>query len=83
MCRQNDLSLESGVYGVPILDEDKVLMELKCSGGIPLWMCNALSSNHIFKTSFSKYGTAYTELIFPNKKKHNINSSKEEEIYAN
>ena len=42
-------------------------MELKTSGGIPLWMTRFLTQNHIYKTSFSKYGTAYQTLIFPEK----------------
>lgn len=65
LCRQEDLSLESEVYGTPILPEGMVLMEIKCSGGIPLWMTNILSEEHIYKTSFSKYGTAYQTMIFP------------------
>ena len=65
LCRQDDLSLESEVYGTPILPEGKVLMEIKCSGGIPLWMTKILSEEHIYKTSFSKYGTAYQTMIFP------------------
>ena len=65
LCRQDDLSLESEVYGTPILPEGKVLMEIKCSGGIPLWMTKILSEEHIYKTSFSKYGTAYQTIIFP------------------
>ena len=62
---QEDLSLTSEVYGTPILPEGKVLMEIKCSGGIPLWMTQVLSKEKIYKTSFSKYGTAYEMLIFP------------------
>ncbi len=65
LCRQEDISLESAVYGTPILPEGKVLMEIKCSGGIPLWMTRALSQERIYKTSFSKYGTAYQTVIFP------------------
>jgi len=65
LCRQNELSLESEVYGTPILPGGKVLMEIKCSGGIPLWMTHVLSEEKIYKTSFSKYGTAYEMLIFP------------------
>lgn len=65
LCRQEDLSLESEVYGTPILPEGMVLMEIKCSGGIPLWMTKVLSKEHIYKTSFSKYGTAYQTMIFP------------------
>ena len=65
LCRQEDLSLESGIYGTPILPEGLVLMELKCAGGIPLWMTRVLTENRIYKTSFSKYGTAYKTLIHP------------------
>ena len=65
LCRLEDLSLESEVYGTPILPEGKVLMEIKCSGGIPLWMAHVLSKEQIYKTSFSKYGTAYQKMIFP------------------
>ena len=64
LCRQTDVNLCSTTYGTPILPEGKVLMELKCSGGIPLWMVDVLSREHIYKTSFSKYGTAYSTLIF-------------------
>ena len=71
LCRQDDLSLASDVYGTPILPEGKVLMEIKCSGGIPLWMTHVLSEEKIYKTSFSKYGTAYGMLIFP--KTHETN----------
>lgn len=65
LCRKTDLSLESEVYGTPILDDDLILMEIKCSGGIPLWMAHILSAERIYKTSFSKYGTAYETLIYP------------------
>ena len=72
LCRQDDLSLNSETYGTPILSEGKVLMEIKCSGGIPVWMTGVLSKEKIYKTSFSKYGTAYRTLIFP--QNHKINS---------
>ena len=61
--RRTDLSLTSAAYGDPILPEGRVLMELKCTGGIPLWMVRVLSREHIYKTSFSKYGTAYSMMI--------------------
>lgn len=68
LCRQEELSLEADVWGTPILEEGKVLMEIKCSGGIPLWMVRVLSQEKIYKTSFSKYGTAYRTMIFPKEK---------------
>ncbi len=57
--REKDLSLETKIYGTPLLQDGQVLMEVKTSGGIPLWMTHFLSEQHIQKTSFSKYGTAY------------------------
>ena len=65
LCRQEDLSLESEIYGTAILPEGMTLMEIKCSGGIPMWMTQVLSKEKIYKTSYSKYGTAYQRLIFP------------------
>ena len=65
LARDYDLSLESDAYGRSLLEEGKVLMELKCSGGIPLWMVHILSELRIYKTSFSKYGTAYQTMVFP------------------
>lgn len=73
LCRQTDISLCSEVYGTPILPEGKVLMEIKCSGGIPLWMTGVLSAEKIYKTSFSKYGTAYEKLIYPQLQKKQRN----------
>lgn len=71
LCRTEDLTLDSEVYGTSILPPNKVLMEIKCSGGIPIWMSEILSKEKIYKTPFSKYGTAYKTLIFP--KNHKIN----------
>jgi len=77
LCRKTDVNLCASVYGTPILPEGKVLMELKCTGGIPLWMAEVLSRERIYKTSFSKYGTAYTMLIFPEMNLPNVPKAKE------
>lgn len=63
--RQENLSLEAGIYGTPLLPEGMTLLEIKCTGGIPLWMTHLLSAEHIYKTSFSKYGAAYQAVIYP------------------
>ncbi|MGN0295311.1 MAG: polyphosphate polymerase domain-containing protein [Lachnospiraceae bacterium] len=68
LCRQENLSLEAEVGGIPLMDDGTILMEIKCSGGIPLWMIRVLSAEKIRKTSFSKYGTAYRNIIYPNRK---------------
>lgn len=59
LCRESDLTLRSEASGDRILEEGMYLMELKCPGAIPMWMTRVLSEEHIYKTSFSKYGTAY------------------------
>ena len=65
--REEDLSLCSEKYGNLLLDEDLVLMEVKVTGGMALWLTHFLTENQIYKTSFSKYGNAYKEMI--NRKK--------------
>lgn len=67
-CRLNNLTLQDDADGDDILDSNKVLMEIKCSKSIPLWLTSILSKEKIFKTSFSKYGTAYKTHIYPNLK---------------
>ncbi len=61
--RKKDLSLETDVWGTPLLEPGQILMEIKTPGGIPLWMTDFLTRNHIYKTSFSKYGEAYCREI--------------------
>lgn len=65
LCRQKEFKFEIEMDGIPVLEEDKVLMEMKCSGGIPMWMTEILSREKLYKTSFSKYGTAYQRIIYP------------------
>ena len=63
--RDTDLDLCAGAYGAPILPDDRVLMEIKVPDTMPLWLAQALSENHIYRTSFSKIGTCYTNFILP------------------
>lgn len=72
--RTTDLSLEAGVYGENILKPGQTLMEIKTSGGIPLWMVDVLTVQKLQKTSFSKYGNAYMTMFEREKE--------EEEAYA-
>lgn len=64
--RDTDLSLDAQIYGQPILAPGTVLMELKSGGALPMWVCRLLSEEGIFKTRFSKYGTAYRNSIAAN-----------------
>ena len=62
-CRESELTLTSDAYGTSLLEDGMYLMELKCPGAIPLWMTKILSEERIYKTSFSKYGTAYCSFM--------------------
>ncbi len=64
LARQQDLSLGIEPYGLALLPEGMTLLELKVSGAIPLWVTEFLTKQHIYKTSFSKYGTAYQKMLF-------------------
>lgn len=63
MWRDYDLSLTKPPYGRMILPPNTSLLEVKTSGGIPLWLSSVMSENGIFKTSFSKYGRAYEAIV--------------------
>lgn len=60
--REKDLVLNGNCYGIPLLRQDDVLMELKTSGSLPLWIARKLSELEVHKTSFSKYGCAYIKM---------------------
>ena len=60
--RRENFSLGSSVYGTPLLEEGQTLMEIKTSGYSSLDEPN-FTQCHIYKTSFSKYGLAYKNMI--------------------
>lgn len=61
--RTDDLNLCSKNYGEKILDDNKLIMEVKVSEGIPLWLTKFLTEQKIYKGKFSKYGTAYKKIV--------------------
>ncbi|MFI3168353.1 MAG: polyphosphate polymerase domain-containing protein [Faecalibacterium sp.] len=63
--RDCDVSLAPSAGDKPVLRDDSILMEVKIVGGLPLWFTHFLSEHQIYKTSFSKYGTAYTRYSQP------------------
>lgn len=66
--RQDRLSLSETPGGTSLLAPGLTLMEIKTSGGIPLWMTHCMAGARIFKTSFSKYGAAYQTMLRQNEK---------------
>jgi len=61
--RREDLRLELGDHGEPLLDKDVWLMEVKAEKTIPIWLTRMLSEYKLYKKSFSKYGTEFKTMI--------------------
>ncbi|MGB4984215.1 MAG: polyphosphate polymerase domain-containing protein [Erysipelotrichaceae bacterium] len=59
--RDNDLTLCGEMYGDRLIPKGIVLMEIKSTNPLPLWITNFLNQKCIFETSFSKYSRAYQE----------------------
>jgi hypothetical protein len=59
--RESFLDLSRGNWGTPLLKKDTLLMEIKVTGAMPLWLSHILNELEIFSTSFSKYGNIYKE----------------------
>ena len=57
-----NVSLIPSISDIKLLPNNFVLMELKVPFSIPYNLAKYLSSEKIFKTSFSKYGTAYKQI---------------------
>ncbi len=58
-----DLMEESSVMRRHVTAPDQVIMEIKCAGGYPVWLCELLSSVAAYPRSFSKYGNAYKRVL--------------------
>jgi len=62
--RLDDLDITHGFYGKKLLDEDELIMEIKTSSAMPLWLVKVLNELKIYPTSYSKVGNVYKkELI--------------------
>lgn len=60
--RDYDVDLTSGRYGLPLLEEGQVIMEIKISGQYPQWLADILTKYRLEDQSFSKYGRAYLKM---------------------
>ena len=68
--RENELRLDRGSAGIGLLPKDRVLLEIKTAGAMPLWLADALDAEGILPGSFSKYGEAYLRTL--ETKKHPV-----------
>ncbi len=65
MARNSNVSLYSSENDMEVLSSDSVVLEVKTVMGLPNWFLDFISENHIYKTSFSKYGMAYQTYFMP------------------
>lgn len=59
--RDENLNLDMGSWGKPLLEPGSCLMEIKIAGAMPLWLGTILDELKIYPASFSKYGQAYVK----------------------
>ncbi len=63
--RTNDVSFYSSEDDLSVVPSECVLLEVKTVEGLPFWLLDFMNQNKIYKTSFSKYGTAFNKFILP------------------
>lgn len=61
--RMEALDLTTSLEGTSLLPAGSTILEIKVQGAMPLWLASILSQGRIYKTSFSKYGEAYTRML--------------------
>lgn len=63
--REEDLDLTKGDRGELLLEEEKVILEIKVGAAYPFWLVQTLERLSIYPGSFSKYGSIYKKIILP------------------
>ena len=58
-----DLFEDGSAARRPVTGGGQVVMEIKCAGGYPTWLCGLLSSVGAYPRSFSKYGNAFKRVL--------------------
>lgn len=64
--RTEGLDLRNDHYGTDILKEGQSLMEIKSGTAMPLWLVDIINKTGVRRSSFSKYGNAYTSILKDN-----------------
>lgn len=61
--RWEDVRLTGPDEGEPVLSGDVTILEVKTTGGMPLWLVDYLSQNGVRKARVSKYGRAWEKRL--------------------
>ena len=54
----------------PLTGSGEFLMEVKAPGSVPMWFAKALAKSCAYPSSFSKYGSAYSDIISKTQGRH-------------
>ncbi len=72
-CTRQNIYHQKNLIGDHVIGDDEILMEVKTGEGLPQWLLTFCAKENIHRSSFSKYGTAYTNLILPDILDHQEN----------
>lgn len=64
-CNEDNIQHQRSNGGQRVIPRENVLLEVKTGESLPRWLLDFFAEHEIYKTSFSKYGTAYREQILP------------------
>lgn len=64
-CNNGDIYHQKNNNGQRIIPKDEVLLEVKTGEGLPQWLLQFFAEHSVYRSSFSKYGTAYTNILLP------------------
>lgn len=70
--RRHSLDLSAGSFGIPLLEKNTWLMEIKSAGKLPSWLNALLEKYKIIECDFSKYGAEYQKFVKQHQKKEEI-----------
>ena len=70
--RRENVRLEAGDHGEPLLPDGRVIMEVKSAEMLPRWLLDYFKEYDMKRGSFSKYGTEYKRFL-----RRNIDSGRE------
>lgn len=66
-CFGEDIYKQKNNIGSRVIPRDNVLLEVKTGESIPRWLLDFFADQKVYQSSFSKYGTAYMNIVLPEK----------------
>ncbi|MFI3255027.1 MAG: polyphosphate polymerase domain-containing protein [Eubacteriales bacterium] len=64
-CNDGDIYHQKDNNGIRVIGKEEVLLEVKTGQGLPHWLLDFFAVEEVYRNSFSKYGTAYNNILLP------------------